>query len=90
MAQPPLRVRAVGDRKYPRIDAQGRMVVSASRGRFVGRDLSGAIVPEGELVPHHHDYVIAVRQGDLELVPEGEPATPRVVVPGVPAARVKE
>lgn len=76
MAQRFIRVRAVGEGEAAyscaRVDPArgGNLVINGSR--FVGRDPSGALVPEGERVPWSLHYHELIAQGQLELIAEGE------------------
>lgn len=61
-----IRIRAVGDHLLPLVDASGATL----RGRFAGRDKTGAPLPDGELVAETSYYVRAVARGDVERVEE--------------------
>jgi hypothetical protein len=52
------------------LDESGRV----HRGRFAGRDKTGAPLADGELVDDHHHYRRAIARGDLALVAEQEPS----------------
>lgn len=57
---PVLRVRAVGDAKLP--------VPGSAFPRYVGRDKSGAVIPDGVNVPADSYHLRALRRGDIEEV----------------------
>ena len=56
-----LRIRAVGDLLLPLIDANGATL----KGRYAGRDKTGAPLPDGELVAQNSYYVRAAARGDV-------------------------
>lgn len=58
-----LRIHAVEDRRVMLLDDSGRV----RPGRCAGRDVSGAALPEGDLVPDLDHYRRAARRGDLTL-----------------------
>lgn len=76
---PTMRVRAVEGRLLPAIDASGMPLV----GRYVARTRKGAPIPEGVLVPQDSHHLRAVRNGDLERMPDDwtPPAAPSVEAP---------
>jgi hypothetical protein len=55
-----IRVRAVGDAKLP--------VPNSATARYVGRDKSGAVIPDGVNVPADSYHLRALRRGDIEEV----------------------
>ena len=73
---PTMRVRAVEGRLLPAIDASGMPLV----GRYVARTRKGAPIPEGVLVPQDSHHLRAVRNGDLERMPDDW--TPPAAPPG--------
>lgn len=62
-----LRVRARGDARLP---------VPGFAGRYVGRDASGAAIPEGVVVPDDSYHRRALARGELDLVSEEKEPTP--------------
>jgi hypothetical protein len=65
-----LLIAAVEGRLMTLLDESGRV----HRGRFAGRDKTGAPLADGELVDDHHHYRRAIARGDLALVAEQEPS----------------
>jgi len=63
-----LLILAVNDRMATLIDRNGH----AFRGRYAGRDRTGAALLEGELVSDHTHYRRAISRGDITLVAEQE------------------
>ena len=63
-----LLIQAVEGRCLSMVDAKG----AAIRGRFAGRDKTGAPLADGELVADHVHYRRAIARGDLALVAEQE------------------
>lgn len=59
-----IRIRAVEDRLLPLVDATGATL----RGRYAGRDKTGAAMPDGEFVAQSSYYVRAISRGDVEEV----------------------
>lgn len=67
-----IRIHAVDDRRVSLIADDGH----ARRGRYAGRDLSGAALPDGEVVVSHDHYLRHARRGDLRLGTLDAPAQP--------------
>lgn len=61
-----IRIRAVEDRLLPLVGPNGAPL----RGRFAGRDKTGAPLPDGELVESSSYYVRALSRGDVAEAPE--------------------
>lgn len=59
-----LRIRAVDDRLLPLVAPDGATL----KGRYAGRDKTGAALPDGELVPANSYYRRAISRGDVEEV----------------------
>lgn len=56
-----LRIRAVGDLLLPLVNASGATL----KGRYAGRDKTGAPLPDGEIVEQNSYYIRAADRGDV-------------------------